>query len=161
MRDATAGEHGARPSGPRGSMPRGALIAAMAMVFGSLGLVAYTRLTDQGPPPDTGIVVASRELRFADRPDGGISVFVPGQAEPVDIVAPASNGFIRGTLRGLNRERRREDLAADVPFRIRAYADGRLTLEDMSTGRRIDLIAFGHTNAEAFARLLTVGTDKP
>lgn len=161
MTDVTAGEQRTRPSGPRGSMPRGALFAAMAMVLGSLALVAYSRLTDQGPPPDTGIVVASRDLRFADRPDGGISVFASGQAEPIDIVAPASNGFIRGTLRGLNRDRRREDLAADVPFRIRAYADGRLTLEDLSTGRRIDLIAFGQTNAEAFARLLTVGTNKP
>ncbi len=158
MSELTADEQRTRPSGPRGSMPRGALITAAAMVFGSLGLVAFTRLTSTGPAPETGTVVASRDLRFADRPDGGIGVFVPGQAEPIDIVAPASNGFIRGTLRGLNRERRREDLAADVPFRIRAYADGRLTLEDLSNGRRIDLIAFGHINAEAFARLLTVGT---
>ena len=38
-------------------------------------------------------------------------------------------------------------------------ADGRLTLADPATGARIDLEAFGPTNAGVFARLLTL-TDK-
>lgn len=153
MRDVTA-EH--RPPRPQPSLPRGALLLAGAAVVGSLLLVAIARFTDTGRPADVGTPSVSRDFRFADRPDGGIGVYVPGVAEPVTVVAPASNGFIRGTLRGLNRERRREDLAAEIPFRISAWPDGRLTLEDLSNGRRIDLLAFGQTNAEAFAQLLAL-----
>lgn len=153
MRDVTA-EH--RPPRPQPSLPRGALMLAVAAVVGTLILVAFTRFTDTGRPMEVGTPSVSRDFRFADRPDGGIGVFVPGAAEPAIIVAPASNGFIRGTLRGLNRERRREDLAAEIPFRISVWPDGRLTLEDLSNGRRVDLLAFGQTNADAFAQLLAL-----
>ena len=37
------------------------------------------------------------------------------------------------------------------------WADGRLSLEDRTTGRVIALDAFGPTNGEAFAQLLTAG----
>jgi putative photosynthetic complex assembly protein len=43
----------------------------------------------------------------------------------------------------------------DTPFRLTDWTDGRLTLEDRSTGRSVELRAFGATNAAAFARLLT------
>ena len=36
--------------------------------------------------------------------------------------------------------------------------DGGLTIEDGSTGRRIDLQAFGPTNANTFAQLLHAGS---
>ena len=58
-------------------------------------------------------------------------------------------------MRGLARERKRREIGPEPPFRLARAADGRLWLEDPSTGRRIDFIAFGPTNAQAFARLLT------
>ena len=57
-------------------------------------------------------------------------------------------------LRGLARERKMEAIGPTTPFRLTGYADGRLTLEDPETGRRIDIEAFGHTNLEVFSRLL-------
>jgi putative photosynthetic complex assembly protein len=58
-------------------------------------------------------------------------------------------------VRGLVRERRREDIGSAIPFRLTAWQSGQLTLEDQATGRRLDLTGFGQTNALAFARLLT------
>ena len=74
---------------------------------------------------------------------------------PIDIVAPATNGFLRATMRGLARQRLRQDADREVPFRLTEWADGRLTLEDPTTGRRVEMEAFGITNEEVFAGLLT------
>ena len=65
-----------------------------------------------------------------------------------------ANGFLRGTLRGLARERKRQGVGAEQPFRLIGRADGRLTLEDPATGRRVDLESFGPTNAAVFAQML-------
>ena len=69
---------------------------------------------------------------------------------------PASNGFIRVVLRGLARERRLGDVGAQPPFRLTRYAGGEITLTDTSSGKLIDLGAFGSTNTEAFARLMNL-----
>lgn len=118
----------------------------------------------------TAAPIASRDLRFEDRADGAVTVHEAagagtagsnGDDRLVAVLDPGTNGFIRGTLRGLARERRqrREDIGRQaVPFRLARWADGRLTLEDRATGRVLDLNAFGHTNADAFARLLTATT---
>jgi putative photosynthetic complex assembly protein len=57
-------------------------------------------------------------------------------------------------VRGLAHDRIRRGLDAGPPFRLSRWADGRLELQDVATGRRIDLRAFGATNRDAFARLL-------
>jgi putative photosynthetic complex assembly protein len=72
----------------------------------------------------------------------------------VDVLPPGTNGFVRGVLRGLARERRRQEIGQQPPFRLTLWDDGRLSLEDETTGRRIELEAFGPTNLAAFARLL-------
>jgi putative photosynthetic complex assembly protein len=77
------------------------------------------------------------------------------RAAPISVIAPGTNGFLRATMRGLARQRLREDEGADTPFRLTEWADGRLTLEDPATGRRIEMEAFGETNEAVFARLLT------
>jgi putative photosynthetic complex assembly protein len=57
-------------------------------------------------------------------------------------------------MRGLARERRRQGVGADIPFQLIGRSDGRLTLVDPGTGRRVDLESFGPTNAAVFARLM-------
>jgi putative photosynthetic complex assembly protein len=73
---------------------------------------------------------------------------------PLAVLDPGTNGFVRGVLRGLARERRRQGLGSEIPFHLAQRADGRLTLVDPATERVIDLKAFGPTNTQAFARLL-------
>jgi putative photosynthetic complex assembly protein len=126
------------------------LIAAIVVNF--IGLDTF---------PPTAPAAASRDLRFEDRPDGSVAVVDASDGKLVDVLAPGTNGFVRATLRGLARERKLEDVGQTTPFRLTGYADGRLTLEDPGTGRRVDLEAFGHTNLLAFARLLTLRSAAP
>lgn len=98
--------------------------------------------------------VATLDVRFEDRPDGSIAVLDASGKKVVDTVAPGTNGFLRGTMRGLARERMREGIGHELPFRLIGRADGKLTLLDPGTGRRVDVGSFGPTNAAAFAHIM-------
>ena len=108
-----------------------------------------------------GTVIAVRALRFHDRQDGGIDVVDAVDGLRVDSVAPGSNGFVRGALRGLAQERKRRGLGPDTPFELSAYAGGALLLADPATGRRIELASFGPANAGVFARWLVPEEHRP
>jgi putative photosynthetic complex assembly protein len=71
-----------------------------------------------------------------------------------DTVSPGTNGFLRGTMRGLARERKREGVSPELPFLMIGRSDGKLTLEDPGTGRRVDVGSFGPTNAAVFAAIM-------
>ena len=70
------------------------------------------------------------------------------------MVAPGTNGFLRGVLRGLAQERLRQDAGAATPFVLTRWSDGRLSLTDPVTGRSVYLEAFGPSNVALFAALL-------
>jgi len=135
--------------------PRAPLFALGGLVLASVMAVAAVRLTGVGAMhvPDAP-AVAVRELRFEDRADGSIVVLDAAGKQLIDTVAPGSNGFLRGTMRGLARERMRQGVSRELPFRMIGRADGKLTLEDPGTGRRVDLGSFGPTNAAAFAHIM-------
>jgi putative photosynthetic complex assembly protein len=137
-------------------LPRGALLGAAVLVGSSLLLVAGVRLAGVNPArPNTSAVVASYDLRFADRADGAVLVYSGANTTPTDTLAPGTNGFVRGVLRGLVRDRHAYRVGAEPPFRLTRWADGRLSLDDPSTGRHVDLEVFGPTNAGAFADIYT------
>jgi len=70
-------------------------------------------------------------------------------------------GFLRGTLRALARERRMRNLTSEAPFELALHQDGRLTITDTLTGKGIDLEAFGPDNVAVFANILTQSVGKP
>ncbi|RZU02868.1 photosynthetic complex assembly protein PuhC [Rivibacter subsaxonicus] len=96
---------------------------------------------------------ATRALNFLDQADGSILVVDAGSKTTVEHIV-GQQGFIRGTLRGLARERKRMGIGPEAPFELVARTDGRLTLLDPATGRRVDLESFGPVNAAEFARLI-------
>lgn len=130
--------------------PRGPLIAAAILITVSVSAAATARLTRTGSAEDTAAVIATRDLRFEDRPDHAIVVLGSRSNQPIAVIAPGSNGFLRAALRGLARDRKREGDGDAVPFRLTARADGRLTLKDTSTGEQIELEAFGPANEQIF-----------
>ena len=141
------------------SFPRAPLIgAAMLVGLALIGAIAG-RITGIGSMQPVSTPISERSLRFADRADGAVVVYDAGVApslagdKPI-AVATGQNGFLRGTLRGFARTRRADGIGADAPFLLTAWADGRLTLSDPSTGRRADLEAFGPTNEAVFAKFL-------
>lgn len=139
-----------------GSVPRLPLMALGAMVLMVVLTVALVRITGIGAVQVPDAAAASvREFLFEDRPNGSIVVLDARDRRLVETVAPESNGFLRGTMRGLARERKRQGIGPEVPFQLIGRTDGRLTLVDPGTGRRVDLESFGPTNAAAFARLMS------
>jgi putative photosynthetic complex assembly protein len=130
------------------------LLAGSAAILGTLLLV--------GPKQDRAVItradelpLAQRLLHFDDGADGSVLILDAGTREVLQRFPLAEGGFVRGTLRALARERRQEEQGREAPFRLAAWRDGQLTLDDVATGRRVDLTAFGSTNSGIFARLLT------
>lgn len=137
------------------SFPRWFLLGAAALVLFSLASVGLVRLTGNGPDQRRAVEPSTveRPLRFEDRPDGSIAV-VDGRTGALVASVQGEQGFLRGALRALSRERRARGLGSEQPFQLVARPDGRLTLIDPVTDQRIDLESFGPTNAGKFASLL-------
>ena len=140
---------------------KGGVFAGAALILFALAAVTSVRLTGVGGTHMTlPAAVESRDLRFEDGQNGAVLVFDASAHQLVDTLAPGSNGFIRVVMRGLARERKLGDIGAQPPFRLTRYASGQLTLTDTSSGKQIDLGAFGSSNTEAFARLMNLRSAK-
>jgi putative photosynthetic complex assembly protein len=138
----------------RDPFPRLPLLGAAGMIALALLAVLLVPLGGKVPVGAPGDAARLRDLRFEDRADGAIAVYDAGAARPYLIIAPGTEGFVRGAMRAMARERRQGGQGDAAPFRLAAWPGGRLTLEDLETGRRIDLAAFGPTQVESFARML-------
>ena len=146
------------PAPQRASMAAPMLSIAIVL----LGTLAYVFLKPERgvdlPTTIAGskaVVIATRDIHFEDQRDGGIEVRDAKTNAVIERVAPETNGFMRGAVRSLVRERKRSGIGADKPFSIVALADARLVLRDNVTDHEIDLASFGSTNAEVFAKLLS------
>jgi putative photosynthetic complex assembly protein len=96
-------------------------------------------------------VAASRLLRFEDRGDGAIRVIDASDGRVLEVLQ-GEQGFVRGTLRGFARERRRRDLPIEPPLVLALTHESQLMLSDPTTSHRVHLGAFGPDNQAAFAR---------
>ncbi len=150
------------------SIPRAVLIGAAALVAFALVLTVAGRMSGFGiVETPRAELTQSRDLRFEDRADGAVVVYDVEAGRVIDVFPSGEGGFVRGVLRGLARERMLHGVDSPSPVRLVRGRGGALTLEDPSTGRLIDLTAFGPTNAGAFARLLVAeapaqsGPDRP
>jgi putative photosynthetic complex assembly protein len=133
-------------------------MAGAGLVLFALAAVTTSRLTGVGDVRVTvPAALESRDLNFADGPGGAVLVLDHRDGRVIDTLAPGSNGFVRVVLRGLARERKLGDIGPLPPFRLTRYANGQLTLTDTSSGKQIDLDAFGAANTGAFARLMHAG----
>lgn len=146
-------------------MPRLPLYAAISLVLASLVLVGGQRMGIFGSPPAAetrqATAILSQDLRFFDQPDGAVRVAVAGGEDR--IIPTASGGFVRGILRSLVRERRAQGLGSEQAFRVTEWSDGAVTIQDLATGRTLNLNAFGPTNRHDFIALIapagTVASD--
>ena len=139
-------------------VPRALLRNAGLLVAFSLAAVAIGRFGDVGTtqmPPANPVQVL--DLAVEDRPDGRVSLRDAGNGRLVAEVQPGEDGFLRATLRVMAQARLREGSSRNPPFRLTRWDNGTLTLDDVASGRRINLEAFGLDNAVAFARLLEQG----
>jgi putative photosynthetic complex assembly protein len=144
------------------TLPKPALLGMAGLVLLSLLLAGSARLTGVGTTenPESEPVIETA-LTFEDRSDGAVVVHRHDTGEVVEVYEPGTNGFVRGVLRGMARERRMHEVDAGPPFLVTRWADGRHTLSDPSTGRTIELDPFGPSNVGVFARLLVAANAVP
>ena len=134
--------------------PRRMLVTAGLMIAFAIAAAGFGRATHVG----TVSVAESKawqsiRVRFEDRPDGAIVMLDASGSERARVPA-GQGGFVRGVLRSLARERAQSGIGAGPAFELTRWQDGRLSLQDLATGRRIEIDAFGPTNAASFRTLL-------
>ena len=137
------------------SFPRWILYFAAGIIAFSLISVGLIRITGNGPDQRAATASLQRSLVFEDQKDGGVRV-ADGVSGQTLTVLYGEQGFVRGALRALARERFARGIGSAQPFDLIARVDGRVTLMDPSTGQRVDLESFGPTNTAEFARFLAM-----
>ncbi len=144
---------------PKVSRPT-VVITVLAVALIAIGVEARLGTPEGRPPPATPVRTA--DLVMQDHDDGTITVTQAGTGRVIDTVPRNTNGFLRVVLTGLVRERRREETGTPgTSFHLTRWSDGRLTIDDTATGKLIELEAFGHTNEDAFGRLLDLTPPLP
>ena len=137
------------------SFPRWILYFAAGIIAFSLISVGLIRITGNGPDQLAAAPTVQRSLLFQDQQDRSVLVADGLTGEKLTVLY-GEQGFVRGALRALTRERHARGIGSDKPFDLIARVDGRVTLMDPTTGQRVDLESFGPTNTAEFARFLAM-----
>jgi putative photosynthetic complex assembly protein len=135
--------------------PQWVLYFAAGLMAFSLIAVGLVRITGNGPDQRAAAPVLKRALVFKDQNDRGVRVEDGVTGETLTVLH-GEQGFVRGTLRALTRERYSRGLGSTEPFELIARVDGRVTLFDPATGQRVDLASFGPTNTAEFSRFFAM-----
>lgn len=131
------------------------LLAAAAV--SSLLLVAGARWSNTPVQQFDAPVVHSRALQFEDTASGAVAVR-DAQTGMQIALFEGEQGFLRGVLRAMARERKLRSAERQAPLLLQNHADGSLSLFDATTGERINLESFGPTQRATFARLQDANT---
>lgn len=131
------------------------VLAMLGLALLTLTVVGWQRLSG-GPPAAMTDIAWQRALHFEDRPNGDVAV-VDAQDRAEIARFSGEQGFLRGALRTLSRERLRRGMGPSEPFLLSGHTNGRLTLSDPATGTRIALESFGPGNVAVFAPLRDAG----
>ena len=126
------------------------LLAAAAL--SSLVLVGAARWNGATVPQFDSPVTGSRSLQFEDTASGAVAVHETQSGAEVALFE-GEQGFVRGVLRAIARERKLRGVDHRAPLLLQNHADGSLSLFDALTGERIHLESFGHTQRATFAQL--------
>ncbi len=116
------------------------------------GVTLQMKVFGVAPPEPHEAVQWERQLSFVGQSNGDIAVLDVATKQEVARFQ-GEQGFLRGSLRALNRERKRSGMNPDLPFQLTGHVDGRITLLDTATGQRLSLESFGPTNSAVFSQL--------
>ncbi len=154
-------KHASRPD-PRETdphyIPKPMVIMAASLAIVTViavGIAQYGGIGTSQRPADAAIAF-SQDLLFADQADGSITIVDSSNGELVSVIAPGSDGLLRGTLRSLGGTRAASDIDLTAPFQLQMHADDGVYLADALTGRLIRLESFGPLSTGAAADLMNL-----
>ena len=172
----TAGTYAKVTVDAKGRVTTGASLAS-ADITGALGYTPANKAGESftGSISVTGTITATGDITaysdaslkadVATISNAPVLAAIAGKATRPAAIAPPwlypLQWSYSSTLRALARERQRASLGQEAPFWLIGRTDGRLTLQDPSTGQRIDLESFGPSNAAVFASLRLAGPTAP
>lgn len=149
------------------TIPKHAVTSAAMLVVTALALTTLVKVGVLSRKAVPAVVRAEahvapavvRQLSFTDRGDGAVVVrdVTTGETVRVLVDGVPGNGFVRGVMRGMARERHIRGVGMAPPFTLTLWKNNALSLDDKSTGRSIELGSFGPDNRAAFAALLPGG----
>jgi len=142
-----------RRSDANDMIPTGLIRAMFGLAAAALALVTYAVATERplvAVPPDAAVTAEYRIVLVG----GGAQAVTVLDTEGRLVDAMDHGGFVTVIQNGLQHERRKNGLSPELPLRIVAFANGRLSAIDDHTGFRVELGAFGGDNRAAFERLL-------
>lgn len=135
--------------------PKGVLYAAAGMIGVTIALVIAAQTTGFGRVENPeGEAVRSVKVRFEERPDGSMVALRGTSNRVMAVFESTTKGFVWGVVRGMDRQRKLEEVDSDAPYTVTYWDNGQLSLSDDLTGRIVYLNAFGPTNLKNFARVL-------
>lgn len=142
----------------RDPFPRAPLLAGAALICITILTVAGVQIAKPylpAPPTleDRLDIKTSRDLRF-DRLEDGSILAVDGASGNAIGTLSDTDGFIEAVLRAFAFERRRQGLYDEPVYRLVRWSDNRVTVQDLGTGKRVNLTAFGPDSMAVFARYL-------
>ena len=123
-----------------------------AMLVTSLIVVTLARWQGWHERAPDAQVSWDMSLYFEDMPNGDVRVTDARNGQEVAQIS-GEQGFLRGTLRAMARQRRVTQTERNAPLLLRGLSDGRLQLVDPMQGLAIDLDSFGPSNKAVFAGL--------
>ena len=136
-------------AGAKPGVPISWLVGLMTIV---LLLVGLARMQGWRDRVDDAATVWEMSLNFKDMPNGDVWVTDADSGKNLAVFS-GEQGFLRGSLRAMARQRRLAQTELNAPLVLRALADGRLLLIDPLQDERIDLDSFGPSNKAVFASL--------
>lgn len=149
------------------TIPKHAVASAAMLVLTALALTTLVKVGVLNREAVPAVVrseahvapVIVRQLTFSDRADGAVVVRDVATGETVRVLVDGvpGNGFVRGVMRGMARDRHIHGIGMAPPFTLTLWKNQSLSLEDKATGRSIELGSFGPDNRAAFAAMLPGG----
>lgn len=140
-------------------IPRGAVIGAGALIAATMALVGMAQLAKLASPPAPKAAPAAediaevRALRFDEKNGEAVSAFDAATGEKIVDLAQ-TDGFVRVVLSSLAFDRNRMGKRDQPTFNLTQWTDGRISIEDTTTGISINLGAFGEGNKSVFRKFL-------
>jgi putative photosynthetic complex assembly protein len=142
-------------------VPRGAIIGAGVLISIVMAAVGAAQLDKHyNPPPaptiDESQIAAVRDLKFIEGATGVTVVYDAQSGQQLEKLRE-NDGFIRTVLASMAFDRSRQKIEEVPVYRLVRWKDGRVSLQDMTVGRKINLGAFGGPNKAVFERFLPSG----
>ncbi len=121
---------------------------AVASIVVSQKTGVGSMLTDPGQPLDM------IDLTIMQAPNDRVVVAEVGSGRVLADYGPGEGGFVRGSVRALERMRMTAGLDPKEPYRVIKWSSGALSLSDAKSGQRFYINAFGPDQVAAFEKFL-------